>query len=166
MERERERDCTKMYFYFLHVHVQLNCVYFIYLFILFYFIFFSFFLKREIELLSLARRASDQDSGVLCASTEDTGGDGSNRGSESPVTMQILQDTVTTMSSEGNGGDITNNGEDEEEGKGERHENLPQEIEEGRQERDVERGDDDDVNVACLTRKKTVTIADVEEIEL
>uniref|UniRef100_A0A1X7U648 G-protein coupled receptors family 3 profile domain-containing protein n=1 Tax=Amphimedon queenslandica TaxID=400682 RepID=A0A1X7U648_AMPQE len=130
--------------------------------------------QREIELLSLARRASDQDSGVLCASTEDTGADGSNRGSESPATMQTLQDTVTTVSSEGNGGDTINNNdveEEENEGEreGERHEKLPQEMEEGRQEKDVkERGDDDeeDINVAPLTRKKTVTIADVEEIEL
>ena len=108
-------------------------------------------------MLSLARRASDQDSGVLCVSTEDAGGEGSNRGSESPVTMQTLQDTVTTVSSEGNGGDSTNTNGDED---------IEETKEEEIQERDdIERGGggDDDVNV---TRKKTVTIADVEEIEL
>ena len=90
-------------------------------------------------------------------STEDAGGEGSNRGSESPVTMQTLQDTVTTVSSEGNGGDSTNNNGDED---------IEETKEEEIQERDdIERGGggDDDVNV---TRKKTVTIADVEEIEL
>lgn len=112
--------------------------------------------QREIQLLSLARRASDQDSGVLCVSTEDTGGDGSNRGSESPTTTPPLHDTVTTESGggdeNGGGGGGKNEGENDE-GKG----GI------GDEER---AGGEEETGAPPAQRKKTVKIADVQEIEL
>lgn len=114
--------------------------------------------QREIQLLSLARRASDQDSGVLCVSTEDTGGDGSNRGSESPTTTPPLHDTVTTESgggdeNEGGGGGGGKNKGENDEGKG----GI------GDEER---AGGEEKTGAPPAQRKKTVKIADAQEIEL
>lgn len=114
--------------------------------------------QREIQLLSLARRASDQDSGVLCASTEDTGGDGSNRGSESPTTTPPLHDTVTTESgggdeNEGGGGGGGKNEGENDGGKGG--------IGDGER-----AGGEEETGAPPAQRKKTVKIADVQEIEL